>query len=657
MSDGGPRTPEHGKPPADHPSQLLRFDDEASRRGLGFFGQIRRHPGVVVFVLALATAWWAWHGLHRPPPTTPEAVEPAPPAQPAPTVTETPKYRPGVLPLSDSVFSRPVGSSVTLTTRVMGEDSLPLADTLVVFHVVQGTGTLQPDTARTDEEGLARTSLTLPSTPGRVVVSADLVGSHLPWARFSVTARSGTPTRARIFAGDRQKADPGALLARRLVLRVTDQAGTPVPGVDVRFQVVGGGGVVAPSHAPTDSSGLASTLWRLGNAPGDQFVAAMVPDIGDALITFTATAVEPAAAAAATPRSGTPQPTVSQPAARSEPTPATVTGRTFAVGGNFVCALSSGHLSCRGGNDREQRVRQSSESFAAVAAGVSHACALTGTGQAWCWGADESGQLGDGSRTDRATPDSVVTDSRFSMLAAGVSHTCGLAADGKVLCWGKNMDGQLGDGSTRDRSTPSPISGSHRFVGIVAGWNHTCGLSTSGEVFCWGLNDRGQLGDGTLVDRLVPLNGPGTFESIVAGSAHTCGIRGGQVLCWGDNRFGQLGDGTNQGHTNPALVQGLPEAAMRLAAGAVSTCALLASGHVYCWGQNVHGELGDGTRDNRTTPVPVAGDLTFRSIYAGGALTCGFTRDGVQYCWGLNQSGQLGDGTRESRPVPTRVGG
>jgi alpha-tubulin suppressor-like RCC1 family protein len=83
----------------------------------------------------------------------------------------------------------------------------------------------------------------------------------------------------------------------------------------------------------------------------------------------------------------------------------------------------------------------------------------------------------------------------------------------------------------------------------------------------------------------------------------------------------------------------------------------MADGSVDCWGQNVHGELGDGTRQSRPTPVPVAGDLSFRSIYAGGALTCGFADDGGQYCWGLNQSGQLGDGTRESRSVPTRVGG
>ena len=644
MADDGPKGPGDPKPPVDPQKQLLLFHEEqAARRGAGDWGGIRRHPGVVVaFVLAVAAAWWAWQGLRGPPPPVAGTAEPT---QPAASGPEAPSHRPGVTPLTDSVFSLSMGSSVGLTVRVMGLDSLPLADTVVVFRVVKGSGTVRPDTVRTDEEGLAPTSLTLPSTPGTVVVSADLAGSQLPGARFTVTARSGTPTRARIYEGDGQHADPGALLPRRLAIRVTDQAGIPVPDVEVRFQVVGGGGAVAPSRAATDSSGLAFTLWRLGGASGEQYATAMVPEISNALITFTATAVEPAGAAPATPQTEAP-----------EPTPVTVTARSFAVGGNFVCGISSGRVSCRGGNDRAQRLGQSSAGFSAVAAGVSHACALTSAGQAWCWGADESGQLGDGSRSDRAAPDSLATFTRFSTLVAGVAHTCGLAAGGTVFCWGKNGEGQLGDGSTQDRPTPAPVSGGHTFIRLVAGWNHTCGLSTSLQVFCWGLNDGGQLGDGTLVNRLVPSSGPGSFESLVAGSAHTCGIRGGLVLCWGDNRFGQLGDGTTVRHSSPEPVQGLPLSAIRLAAGAVSTCALLSSGQVYCWGQNVHGELGDGTRDNRTTPVPVSGDLRFRSIYAGGALTCGFTTDGAQYCWGLNQSGQLGDGTRESRSVPTRVG-
>jgi alpha-tubulin suppressor-like RCC1 family protein len=87
----------------------------------------------------------------------------------------------------------------------------------------------------------------------------------------------------------------------------------------------------------------------------------------------------------------------------------------------------------------------------------------------------------------------------------------------------------------------------------------------------------------------------------------------------------------------------------------VHSCALLTDGSAYCWGQNLHGQLGDGTTQNRSSPTRVAGDIRFRSLYAGGALTCGTATSGEEYCWGLNQAGQLGDGSRESRSAPTAV--
>jgi alpha-tubulin suppressor-like RCC1 family protein len=127
------------------------------------------------------------------------------------------------------------------------------------------------------------------------------------------------------------------------------------------------------------------------------------------------------------------------------------------------------------------------------------------------------------------------------------------------------------------------------------------------------------------------------------------------VLCWGDNRFGQLGDGTTDGKTQPVTVIGLSARATQVVAGAAHTCVLVSGGAAYCWGQNLQGQLGDGTTTNRSAPVAVSGGHSFRSIYAGGALTCGITTDGREFCWGLNQSGQLGDGTRQSRSTPTAI--
>lgn len=642
MPEQGPKRPDDRKKDAPETDPFVLLDEEWGRDQSGLVGWFRRHGAAFVFavVLMLAAGWWVYRTYWHTPVPPPQEITPVQSAAP-PGAQAGAEHPVGVTTLSDSMVSGAPGSSTVLTTRAFGSEGNPLANRLVRFRIVQGSGSLGRDTVRTDEEGLARVSLLLPAAPGRSVVSADLVGSPLPGARFSITTQAGTPRNVVIVDGNQQTGSPGSVLPRRLRVRVTDAAGVAVPDVEVRFHVVGGGGVVAPDRVRTDAAGYASAVWRLGNVPGDQHVAALVPDINDVLLTFDAKAVSSAPANAAAP--------VVSPSV-------TVVPRSFAVGGSFVCALAGGRVSCRGGNDRGQRLQGSSAGFAAIVAGVSHACALTGDGQAFCWGANESGQLGDGSRIDRARPVAVSTDDRFSVLAAGVSFTCGLAADGRALCWGESIGSQGGEPSS-DRLTPQPVAGDHRFVQLVAGWHHACALTAAGNAYCWGRNDHGQLGNGTDVDREQPTQVVGAFQSLTAGNAHTCGIRSGGVLCWGNNSSGQLGNGSTQDRPFPGPVEGLPAPATRLAAGAVSTCALLTTGRVFCWGQNIHGELGDGTRQNRSAPVPVAGELSFRSIYAGGALTCGFAQNGTQYCWGLNQSGQLGDGTRESRSVPTRVGG
>jgi alpha-tubulin suppressor-like RCC1 family protein len=252
----------------------------------------------------------------------------------------------------------------------------------------------------------------------------------------------------------------------------------------------------------------------------------------------------------------------------------------------------------------------------------------------------------------------VSSESTFSVLGAGLSHTCALDGSGAPYCWGRNLNGQLGNGSRTDRSRATPASGGLSFETLVSGWNHSCGLTSNGRAYCWGLNGDGQIGDGTRVDRLVPTPISGTFQDLDAGAAHTCGISRASVLCWGDNGFGQVGEGADAaGQTVPVPVTGLPSSPTSLALGAVHSCALLDDGSAYCWGQNLHGQLGNGTTDNSSTPRQVAGDLLFVRLYAGGGMTCGFQDDGSQYCWGMNQGGQLGDGSRTNRTTPIRVSG
>lgn len=522
------------------------------------------------------------------------------------------------------------------------------------------------------------------------------------------------PRRLGTVFGSGQSGPTGALLPQPLEVRVTDDRGAAVPDVAVRFQVSSGGGSLGRAVVFTDSLGRASTQWTLGPVAGPQEVTARIQAAGDTVFGFRANALDRAAPSesvaeaaveerneqpenekngisteepdtaqaeqassseAATTATAGRATESSRPAARTEPAaPARteapqprarrsgsaslpVVRKVHTVGGEHVCVLTGGAPYCRGANERGQLAGEAASGLFALVAGVTHTCALDETGEAICWGANDHGQLGDGSTTDRFEAGTVEGALRFATLAAGASHTCGLSRSGEVFCWGSNINGQLGDGSRDDRHQPRPVASTVGFRSVVTGWNHTCALDAKGEAYCWGLNGEGQIGDGTRLDRLAPVRVPGGFSSLVAGASHTCGISGGRVLCWGDNSFGQLGDGTNEDHTRPVAVQGSLEGVIGLAAGAMHTCALLDNGAVYCWGQNRRGELGDGTTENRTSPTRVATDVTFRSIDAGGAVTCGFSADWTEYCWGQNRSGQLGDGTRTSRSTPSRSPG
>lgn len=575
-----------------------------------------------------------------------------------------------LVPLGGFEQVAPIGTELPLEVRATDALGSPLSDTVVVFSVESGGATLAAGEARTDARGVATVPLRLPAAPAKAVVVAEVPGGSSPPIRIHIDATAGPPSRVRLVQGDRQSGSVGQLLARPIGVRVTDAAGNPVRGAEVRFDVLSGNGRVAPSRIRTDTAGLATARWRLGDAPGEQRLAAIVPAASDAVATFSADATGTADASASTadvPRPTSqvpvPAPSVADPSAGAPPeggttAPVSVARQPYAVGGSTVCGLvGGGRVSCRGGNDRGQRVSGAGGGFVFLSAGVSHACALDASGVASCWGANESGQLGDGSISDRATPTPVSTELRFSVLTTGVGHTCGLAASGRALCWGLNVNGQVGDGTRDDRRVPRRVAGDPSFRSIVAGWSHTCALDQSGTALCWGLNSDGQLGEGSRLDRLVPTRVGTGYVALAAGSAHTCAIRGTQVVCWGDNRFGQLGDGSAEDRIRPVMVRGLPGPAVRIVAGAVHTCALVEGGGAWCWGQNLSGQVGDGTTENRFRATEVQGGLSFTSLHAGGAMTCGFATDGREYCWGLNQSGQLGDRSRVNRAVPTPVGG
>jgi len=354
--------------------------------------------------------------------------------------------------------------------------------------------------------------------------------------------------------------------------------------------------------------------------------------------------------------------------------------RFISYGQEMGCAvLSSGGVKCWGFNsfgqvgDGTTTNRSTPVAVSGLSSGVTgisvgiasySSCALLSSGGVKCWGGNSYGQLGDGTTTTRSTPVDVSgLSSGVSAISVGDRFTCAVLSSGAAKCWGSNGSGQIGDGTTTNRYTPVAVSGlSSGVSAIAAGGTHTCALLTTGGVKCWGNNSNGRLGDGTTTWSNFPVDVSGLssgVSAISAGGQHTCALlTTGGVKCWGFNSSGQLGDGTITNSSTPVNVSGLSSGVTAISTGWSSSCALLSTGAVKCWGGNGSGQLGDGTKTNSSTPLDV---LTLSSgvsaISAGYGDTCALLGGGVVKCWGANYVGQLGDGTLTERLTPTTVVG
>jgi len=191
-------------------------------------------------------------------------------------------------------------------------------------------------------------------------------------------------------------------------------------------------------------------------------------------------------------------------------------------------------------------------------------------------------------------------------------------------------------------------------LGISAGNAHTCAVLSSGAIKCWGFNGRGQLGNGTTTNSLLPVSvliTPGGAElsgglAVAAGAYHTCAYTSfWAIKCWGWNGNGQLGDGTKINRSTPINVDGLSSNANAVDAGEYHSCAVTSTGGAKCWGSNSMGKLGDGTTTDHLTPVNVSGLTSgVSSLSIGRSHTCVRTSSGAAKCWGSNLAGILGSG-------------
>jgi alpha-tubulin suppressor-like RCC1 family protein len=298
-----------------------------------------------------------------------------------------------------------------------------------------------------------------------------------------------------------------------------------------------------------------------------------------------------------------------------------------------------------------------------VAAGEEHSCVVLTDGTLRCWGDNGGGQVGDDSRIDRPFPTAVQTGLSFSTVRAAGDATCALATGGSVHCWGDNNLGYLGvNAPDRYVTTPQAITGGRSFLDLASSGSlsHHCGI-TNGGTYCWGYNGQGQVGDGTTSARTTPtlVEGGRSFTQVTTGWRHSCGVTADNTaFCWGYNQRGQLGNGLTTTSTGATRVPGPVVTQLRfkqVAAGDSHSCGLAMDDRLYCWGYNIRGQVGDGTTATRTTPVAVDVDETFTRVVAREDQTCAIATDGTLYCWGANTYGQLGFppiNGATTRPVP-----
>ena len=295
--------------------------------------------------------------------------------------------------------------------------------------------------------------------------------------------------------------------------------------------------------------------------------------------------------------------------------------------GHTCGVTESGKVYCWGLNDEghvgadwvrrgieEPHVLPGNQFWVQVSAGHDHSCALTNEGVAWCWGDNVAGHLGSGGNFARSfEPVRVASTETFTSVVAGYYQSCALTESGQMYCWGRNDQGQIGDGSNDNRFTPVPVAGGLTFRALGGGDAFMCGITTGGATWCWGSNRNGELGDSSLPNQATPVEvegvpelrkiyGAGGAFTLPSAPAYACGLTAnGEAWCWGGTIRGGLWEGPTDG---PIRVE--PGIRFRnLGLGAEHLCGVTNEGWAFCGGGNYAGQLGDGTSLDRAPMVGV----------------------------------------------------
>lgn len=281
-----------------------------------------------------------------------------------------------------------------------------------------------------------------------------------------------------------------------------------------------------------------------------------------------------------------------------------------------------------------------SASYKALSLGATHSCAIDMDSRLLCWGGSWFGELGIDEKLRYSfyvTPQVVLSTVRFTAVALGLSHSCALAIEGIVYCAGDNRNGQA-DGSPA-QGTPRflPVAIPEAVTAVSAGGDQTCAVGLSHALYCWGAGFSG-------VQR-ISLPGNEQFTSVSVGALHRCGVTSERrVMCWGDNAFGQLGLNSTQARVDTPTPVTSPQHFDSVSAGTSHTCAVDSLRKVWCWGFGEQGQLGTVAVTTQRVPTRTASDFSFTTVAAGSEHTCALEVTGSVWCWGLDSRGALGTG-------------
>jgi uncharacterized repeat protein (TIGR02543 family) len=328
----------------------------------------------------------------------------------------------------------------------------------------------------------------------------------------------------------------------------------------------------------------------------------------------------------------------------------------------------------------------SDEKITSVELGISHSAAITSKGKIFTWGWNGLGQLGDGTSTDRNAPTNIT--SRFNLssgetivsISISALSSGALTSNGRIFIWGAG--GQIGDGTTTNRNTPTDItsrfnlSSNERVTLMSLGNTHSAALTSNGRIFMWGSNNNGQLGDGTTTNRNTPTDITSRFNfssneritEISLGNSHSGALTSnGRIFMWGQNISGQIGDGTTTQRITPLNVSSSfrlnpDELIKSIKLGGFHSSVLTSNGRVFTWGNNSDsGRLGDGTTTSRNTPTNITSGFnlaineTIIFINLGLYHSSAISSNGNVFTWGSNDSGQIGDNSEINRTTPTNI--